>query len=141
LENGRCGAGLAWQEPRAWKTREFPLDKGHEVFDAELLGVVRAVQLAEIVGDQKPVTILLDSQAAIARPRHTQPGPGQALVIQAHALAKILHARGRQPTVRWVPGHAGVEGNERADQLAKQAAGKPPGKGPRGISLAFACRA
>ena len=40
LENGRCGAGLAWQKPGAWKTREFPLGKGHEVFDAELLGVV-----------------------------------------------------------------------------------------------------
>ena len=35
----------------------------------------------------------------------------------------------------------GVEGNERADQVAKQAAGKPPGRGPKEISLAFACRA
>ena len=93
------------------------------------------------MGDQRPVTILLDSQAAIARLRHTQPGPGQALVIQAHAITKRLHARCRQHTIQWVPGHAGVEGNERADQVAKQAANKPPRKGPREISLAFACRA
>jgi len=58
----------------------------HEVFDAEFLGVVQALQVAEKVGDQRPVTMLLDSQAAIARLRHTQPGPGQALAIQAHAI-------------------------------------------------------
>jgi len=80
------------------------------------------------VGDQRPVTILLDSQAAIARLRHTQPGPGQALAIQAHAIAKRLHTQGRQPTIQWVPGHAGVEGNEKADQVAKQAASKLPGR-------------
>ncbi|ODM18159.1 hypothetical protein SI65_06030 [Aspergillus cristatus] len=142
LENGKSGAGIAWREPGGtWKTRGFPLGKGYEVFDAELLGVVRALQLAEKVGDQSPVTILLDSQAAIARMRHTQPGPGQALVIQAHAIAKRLHARGCQTTIQWVPGHAGIEGNERADQAAKQAASKPPGRGPREISLAFTCRA
>ena len=64
-----------------WKTREFLLGKRHEVFDAEFLGVVQALQVAEKVGDQRPVTMLLDSQAAIARLRHTQPGPGQALAI------------------------------------------------------------
>jgi len=119
-----------------------PTGKGHEVFDAELLGVVQALQVAEKAGDQGPVTILLDSQAAIARLRHTQPGPGQELAIQAHAIAKRLHAQGHQPTIQWVPGHAGVEGNERADQVAKQAANNhPPGRGPREIFLTFACRA
>ncbi|ODM15130.1 hypothetical protein SI65_09369 [Aspergillus cristatus] len=45
LENGRCGAGLAWQEPGGtWKTQGLPLGRGYEVFDAELLGVVRALQ-------------------------------------------------------------------------------------------------
>jgi hypothetical protein len=100
LENGRCGAGLAWQEPGGvWKTREFPLGKGHEVFDAALLGVVQALQVARRAGDQRPFTILLDSQAALAKLRHTQPGPGQALAIQAHAIAKRLHAQGCQPTI------------------------------------------
>jgi len=67
LENGRSGAGLAWQEPGGtWKTQESPLGKEYGIFDAELLGVVRALQVTEKVGDQRPVTILLDSQAAIA---------------------------------------------------------------------------
>jgi len=60
--------------------------------------IVRALQLAEKVGDQRTVIILLDSQAAIARLRHTQLGPDQALAIQVHAIAKRLHTQGRQPT-------------------------------------------
>ncbi|ODM14581.1 hypothetical protein SI65_09926 [Aspergillus cristatus] len=41
LENGRCGAGIAWQEPGGtWKTQGLPLGRGYEVFDTELLGVV-----------------------------------------------------------------------------------------------------
>ena len=105
LENGRCGAGIAWQEPgKAWKIQGISLGKGYEVFDAELHGVVQALQVSWKVEDQRPVIILLDSQAAIARLQHTQPGPGQVLAIQAHAIAKRLHAQGRQPSIQWVSG-------------------------------------
>ncbi|OJJ86840.1 uncharacterized protein ASPGLDRAFT_121429, partial [Aspergillus glaucus CBS 516.65] len=83
----------------------------------------------------------LDSQDATARLQHTQPGPGQALATQANAIAKRLQAQDHQTTIQWVPGHAGVEGNDRAGQAAKQAANRPPGTGPREISLAFAHRA
>lgn len=142
LENGRCEAGLVWQEPEhTWKTRGFPLGKGYEVFDAELFGVVQALQVARKAGGQRLVTILLDSQAAIARLQHTQPGPGQALTTKAHTIAERLQTQDHQPTIQWVPGHAGVEGNEKADQAAKQAANRPPGTGPREVSLTFACRA
>jgi ribonuclease HI len=140
LENGRSGAGVAWQDFQgSWKTRGFPLGLGQEVFDAELLGALQALRIAKRVRGKGPITILLDSQAAIARLQHTQAGPGQALAIQAHAAARDLLAQGREPIIQWVPGHTGIEGNERADQAAKQAASKP-GSGLKGLSLAFTSR-
>lgn len=69
------------QEPGgAWKSQGFPLGKGYEVFDAEFLGVVQALQVTRKTGSQTnhhPA----DSQATIVRPQHTQPGPGQILAV------------------------------------------------------------
>lgn len=47
LESGRNGVGIAWQEfSGEKKTRSYPMGKGREVFDTELLRVVQALQAA-----------------------------------------------------------------------------------------------
>ena len=46
--------------------------------------------------------------------------------------------KGNTITIRWTPAHVGVEGNERADRTAKDAATLPPLRGTRDrFSLAF----
>ncbi len=128
-------------EPRGeWQTREIPLGKGKEVFDAELTGACRALELARRIRGRGPVTVLIDSQAAINRLRHLGPGPGQYLAIQAHRAAEALTAQNRSISLAWVPGHEGVEGNERADQAAKRAATKVPRAGLGELSLAYTRR-
>ena len=66
------------------------------------------------------------------------PGPGQDMAIRAIEIAERIVQSGCTVTVRWTPAHKGVEGNERADQAAKEAAGLPPLRETRGrFSLAY----
>ena len=45
--------------------------------------------------------------------------------LRAHAAARALQGRGRESIIQWVPGHAGIEGYEKADEAAKLAASRP----------------
>lgn len=94
------------------------------VFDAELVGVVRALQAVLKMEGSGPITVLLGPQAAIARLRHTQAAPGQELTLRAHAVARALQERGREPIIQWVPGHAGIKENEKANEALKLAASR-----------------
>ena len=49
-------------------------------------------------------------------------GPAQRFTTAAIEICDRIHARGDQVTIRWVPSHIGVEGNEMADRYAKAAA-------------------
>ena len=50
--------------------------------------------------------------------------PAQRFAVAAIEVCDRIHARGDQVTIRWVPSHVGVEGNEIADRYAKAAAGQ-----------------
>lgn len=51
-----------------------------------------------------------------------RPGPGQWLAKRVHENAKKLNEFGIIVEIHWIPGHDNIEGNEIADQTAKQAA-------------------
>ena len=48
---------------------------------------------------------------------------GQALKAQIYQKVEQLIQQGHEISVRWVPGHSKVEGNEMADKAAREAAG------------------
>jgi ribonuclease HI len=100
----------------------------HTVFEGEVVGVILALDLADALTPRRHpghVTIHLDNQPAIRTiPRGYPAQPGQYLLRCLHDTLGAIRARKPRLTfnLRWVPGHADVEGNEWADREAKAAA-------------------
>ena len=122
-----------------WRSGGFSLGGGHEAYDGELAALVYGLVILHGRNqDRTDYTIFTDSTAAMRRLMGDAPGPGQDMAIRAIEIANRITQRGNTITIRWTPAHVGVEGNERADRTAKDAATLPPlrGTGSR-FSLAY----
>ena len=84
------------------------------------LGELTAIQRAaeELAGETRSIEIKTDSKYAIGvLTQGWKAKANQALILDVKkALQKLPHVR-----VTYVPGHSGVPGNERADELARNA--------------------
>ena len=130
-EDGAVGAACIWRSPEGgWTGRRFQLGKNKEVFDAEVFAVWQALRALERRNERdREYTIFADSTSAITRVRDNARGPGQRFGVAAIEVETRLTAAGNRVIIRWVPAHAGAEGNEVADQYAKNAAtGRAPGE-------------
>jgi ribonuclease HI len=124
-QDGNVGAAIVWQEQNEWTGLKY---RNKEVFDAELYAILRATvmardQASELKSDGfKRIVIFSDSQAALSQIKHNGSGPGQTWASAIIQNSNEILSQNIQLEYRWVPRHAGIEGNETADQFAKDAA-------------------
>ena len=88
----------------------------------------------------RKITIFSDSQTALRELQSSRNNTGQALKIQIYGQARQLLNQGGDVTIRWIPGHKEIEGNERADRAAKDAAANGRSQTARWSSLAHVNR-
>jgi ribonuclease HI len=120
LEKGDAGAGMRWEGPNGPGEERIHLGKNATVFQAEITALTVAASCMKQSG-LKGVTIdiFTDSQAAI----RTLNREWTATKTTRECKQRLNElARENLVTVRWIPGHVGVEGNEAADRVAKEAA-------------------
>ncbi|UYV67752.1 hypothetical protein LAZ67_5001897 [Cordylochernes scorpioides] len=86
-------------------------------FQAELLAIRWAVRLVEEGYSREEITIASDCKSALSAICTSGP-------VRSTLVAEIVLALNTNQKVKlcWVPGHCGIDGNERADRAAKNAA-------------------
>ncbi len=113
-----AGVGFGAVFPDFNKSGSLP--KYAAVFSAELSAILLAIENIFTVRGRN-FTIFSDSRAALQALESFN--PSHPLIINILEWLYLLAQRGKQVNFCWVPAHVGVQGNERADELAKTAAG------------------
>lgn len=116
------------QREKAARRHIGPITR-HTVFDGECVGQILGLQLLEdtIPDLETPcatVSIAVDNQASLRRHTQRKQQPGSHLIEEVQRTHNKI--TNEHPNIsikyRWVPGHEGIWGSERADEEAKRAA-------------------
>ncbi|CAK1589381.1 unnamed protein product [Parnassius mnemosyne] len=117
---GKVGAALSeWKNKTENKALKLALPTYCTVYQAELLAICRAT--GQILKHRaSSFGIYSDSMAAlqtIINPNCLHP-----LAVECRDNLRAISLQSKVVTLFWIKAHAGLEGNERADRLAKEAA-------------------
>jgi hypothetical protein len=105
------------------------MGRNKEVLNAELYAIwlglmsVREHQEEWAAVGLKSLAIFTDAQPALKRIKNDDLGPGQWLTRRMLHTERQLRQARWSTELRWISGHKGIEGNEVADQWAKDCVG------------------
>ena len=142
ISNGRCGASVCWKDMKSkqWRQKSLFLDKNKEILDTELWAISEALDTAirkTSTAHNTLLTIFCDSQKALTTIRLPPlQKENRFLRAQIYYKAEKLKTYGHTVVCRWVPGHTGLIGNEKADLAARNKAEKRGRQAERWSSLA-----
>ncbi|KAF8597852.1 hypothetical protein BDV93DRAFT_400448, partial [Ceratobasidium sp. AG-I] len=94
------------------------------VYEAEIIGLQLALHLLAQEREVERVDIYVDNQAVLRTLKGKKTDNMANLFIQLGRLLRTVTNRFIDVEIktRWIPGHVDVEGNEKADRAAKEAA-------------------
>ncbi|KAJ2937354.1 hypothetical protein O0L34_g19238 [Tuta absoluta] len=117
---GKVGAALSyWREGTERVYKKFKLESYCTVFQAEMYALLQATELV-LKGKDVQINIFSDSRSALELLNsHDSYHP---LVLQIKENLARIAKQNKKLGLFWIRAHVGVEGNERADVLAKDAA-------------------
>lgn len=117
---GKVGAAYTyWIRGREAKSKKMRLESFCSVFQAELYALLQATELL-MKEKIREAAVLSDSRSALELVKN--PDAFHPLGFKIRQNITSLKSRGCKVRLYWVKAHAGAPGNERADELAKQAA-------------------
>lgn len=122
--DGHIGAAAVSLQTACISRRYLRTDDEHNVYIAEIAGLELATEIARATPlSFTKCVIYMDSQAAIRGVNKPSKQSGQANLISAIINLQLLSDERQMATeIRWVPSHEDVDGNEKADKAAKEAA-------------------
>jgi ribonuclease HI len=97
------------------------------VYAAELQGISLSLQIAQEYAEQggrrRNIAIYIDNQAAIWSIAKAEGRSGAYILEEIESQVQRLQDMGRPVTVRWIPAHVGIPGNEASATATKEATG------------------
>jgi ribonuclease HI len=125
LNEGIGAAAILYAKNRHTPISQLKLYVGpetkHNTYEAETIGAILGTRLLSNCPDSvgKNVSLYIDNQAVILAVKNPKATPGQYLTRQF-----ILHAKALRCNlgIHWISSHSKVKGNEKVDELAKEAA-------------------
>lgn len=115
-------AGAAYYDPSRNVKESFKVTSEHNtIMSVELFAISESLSYAATL-DLSKLVIMTDSRSALQHIAHCVSGASGASVAYG-IIRKVLSLRNKGVDLRlqWVPSHVGLQGNEEADKLAKEA--------------------
>ena len=106
------------------EVRKKSITKEASIYTAELIAIYEALTIIQQTNFPKYVIYSDSKSALIGISEYT---PDNPIVIEIQEkIHRLMSIRNIHIQLCWIPAHVGIQGNEYADQAAKEAAARPP---------------